>query len=119
MTNGAPYVSATAYNHLMCGEIHKMHPEREVNRDSGGLNERFNVNKYKTIREMAHTVTDARMRKTEGGRQTGTIQSEEDRSNNAWKWERRGLAFQPWKLQGHWGRLAGGEGFLGEVAPLP
>ena len=69
MTNGAPYVSATAYNHLMCGEIHKMHREREVNRDSGGLNERFNVNKYKTIREMAHTVTDARMRKTEGGRE--------------------------------------------------
>ena len=69
MTNGAPYVSATAYNHLMCGEIHKMHREREVNRDSGGLNEQFNVNKYKTIREMAHTVTDARMRKTEGGRE--------------------------------------------------
>ena len=47
------------------------------------------------------------------------VHSEEDRSNNAWKWERRGLAFQPWKLQGHWGRLAGGEGFLGEVALLP
>lgn len=53
------------------------------------------------------------------GDRTGTVQSEEDRSNNAWKWERRGLAFQPWKLQGHWGRLAGGEGFLGEVALLP